>query len=92
MSDQMRNRGENPLECRRCLIYEMADQNNVAKTIQEYVEGLDIDHKAEDSLYRNRLSVCKECDMLLSGMCRSCGCYVEMRAALKKNVCPRKKW
>ena len=34
----------------------------------------------------------KECEKLLSGMCRMCGCYVEMRAAIALRDCPGKKW
>ena len=29
---------------------------------------------------------------LKEGMCRSCGCYVELRAVMKKNRCPNDKW
>ena len=29
-----------------------------------------------------------ECDNLINGMCKICGCFVEMRAAVKKNYCP----
>lgn len=42
--------------------------------------------------YQRRLSICKECEKLLSGMCRMCGCYVEMRAAIALRDCPGKKW
>lgn len=79
-------------QCKRCLTRELAGQEQVYATVREYIGNLDIDLKVEDSLYEDRLSVCKECEMLLQGMCRSCGCYVEMRAAMKKNNCPRKKW
>lgn len=79
-------------QCKRCLTRELAGQEQVYATVREYIENLDIDLKVEDTLYEDRLSVCKECEMLLQGMCRSCGCYVEMRAAMKKNNCPRKKW
>lgn len=92
MQESEYTKGDNPLKCKRCLIYEMAENSNIAKTITEYIAGLDIDIKSEETIYHNRLNICKECDMLLSGMCRSCGCYVEMRAALQKNTCPRKKW
>ena len=30
--------------------------------------------------------------MLLSGMCRACGCFVELRAAIAANRCPYEKW
>lgn len=47
-----------------------------------------------DALYQERLSLCRQCESLLNGMCRICGCFVEMRAAVAKNYCPaiNKKW
>lgn len=58
----------------------------------EYIANLDSDIKADEALYEERLAACKECDLLLEGMCRICGCYVELRAVVAKNICPRKKW
>lgn len=39
-------------------------------------------------------SFCRECDNLISGICRVCGCFVEMRTVMKKNSCPgiSKEW
>lgn len=78
--------------CKRCLTRELADQADTYQTIREYIDNLDPDYKAGEELYEERLSICKECEMLLAGMCRSCGCYVEMRTAIRTNNCPRKKW
>ncbi|MBR4914941.1 MAG: hypothetical protein IKZ42_06660 [Clostridiales bacterium] len=39
-----------------------------------------------------RLSVCKECEKINQGTCLACGCYVEIRAALKAGKCPYSKW
>lgn len=78
--------------CKRCLTRELADQAKEFQTILDYIENLDTDIKSPDELYEERLSICKECDMLLGGMCRKCGCYVEVRAAVAKNYCPGKKW
>lgn len=58
----------------------------------DYIENLDPDIKTEASLYEERLAVCKECERLADGMCRGCGCFVEMRAAVTKNACPYEKW
>lgn len=77
--------------CKRCLTREM-DADGYFKNLQEYIAGIEEELKAESLLYEERLSVCKQCDMLLSGMCRICGCYVELRAAMKKNSCPKHKW
>lgn len=78
--------------CRRCLLREMAEQDGYFRSLRDYIENLDPDIRAEENLYEERLAVCRECDMLLQGMCRKCGCYVELRAAVRKNVCPQRKW
>lgn len=88
----MEQREENLRFCRRCLTRELAGEEETYRTIQEYIDNLDPDTKTDSKLYEERLEVCKECEMLLQGMCRSCGCYVELRAAMKKNICPKKKW
>ena len=73
--------------CRRCLAKDMPD-TSYFDNMYEYIRQLDPEIKAEDPLYEERLSFCKECDYLLNGMCRICGCFVEMRAAIRKNHCP----
>ena len=73
--------------CRKCLLSEM-DEGAYFGNLHAYIERLDEDLKVPDVLYRERLAVCKNCDHLLSGMCRICGCYVELRAVMKKNACP----
>ena len=78
--------------CKRCLTREMAGQEDYFRNLQEYIENLDKDIKAKEALYEQRLGVCKECELLFQGMCRTCGCYVELRAAIAKNCCPNKKW
>lgn len=58
------------------------------KTMYEYIANLPPDDKTPAQEYETRLSQCKTCDHLLSGMCRICGCYVEMRAAITHRHCP----
>ncbi len=73
--------------CRRCLAKEMPDAEYY-KNMYDYISRLDEDIKTPDSLYEERLVACRECGSLLNGMCRMCGCFVEMRAAVVKNHCP----
>ena len=73
--------------CRKCLLREM-NQTEFFENLQTYIRGLDKDLKVCDEIYEARLSRCRECDHLLEGMCRICGCYVELRAVMKKNICP----
>ncbi len=78
--------------CKRCLTRDMAGQEEYFRTLHDYIENLDIDIKAAEALYEERLTVCRNCDMLFQGMCRRCGCYVELRAAVRVNSCPDKRW
>ena len=70
----------------------MQDQAEYFKSLREYIYRLDPDIKAASELYEERLSVCKDCNLLLDGMCRTCGCYVELRAVITKNYCPNHRW
>lgn len=74
--------------CRKCLTRDM-DQNEYFQNLQDYIAQIDADLKVESAVYEARLEKCKECDSLYEGMCRICGCYVELRAAMKKNRCPK---
>lgn len=78
--------------CRKCLTRDMVGQEEYFKNLQEYIANIEQDLKVAENQYEERLAVCKECDLLFQGMCRSCGCYVELRAVMKKNACPRHKW
>lgn len=73
--------------CKRCLLDELFDEKEY-KHLQDYIEHLDKHIKTEEKEYNRRLDICKECDNLINGMCKICGCFVEMRAAIKKNYCP----
>lgn len=73
--------------CRKCLLREMRE-GEYFKNMYDYIAHLDSDVKADDVLYEKRLAACKSCEHLMNGMCRICGCFVEMRAAVRKNYCP----
>lgn len=80
--------------CKRCLLFE-AGQNVTYSQIQDYIKTIDASEKVSDEIYNYRLSMCKKCDSLISGMCLKCGCYVEVRAILKNKDCTNfddKKW
>ena len=78
--------------CRRCLTRDMIGQEEYFVNLRSYIDNLDADIKAETELYEERLDICKECELLFQGMCRTCGCYVELRAAVTANSCPNRKW
>ena len=81
-------------ECKRCLLLESAECG-MLESIKEKIDKLPPDEKCESEIYNERLKKCKSCDNLISGVCMKCGCYVEFRAAFKKQKCPNvsdRKW
>lgn len=77
--------------CKQCLLRDF-DEKTYREQLLKVLLLMDKDTKAEDTLYEQRLSICTQCEKLMEGTCLACGCYVELRAAAKKNRCPDKKW
>ncbi|MDE6873727.1 MAG: hypothetical protein K2P87_04640 [Lachnospiraceae bacterium] len=73
--------------CKKCLLRDIKE-GEYFKNMYEYIALLDPEIKADAELYEERLAACKACGHLMNGMCRVCGCFVEMRAAVRKNYCP----
>jgi hypothetical protein len=73
--------------CKKCLVKDMPEEAYF-KNLYEYIDSIDKDFKVSDEEYERRLELCKLCDNLLNGMCRKCGCFVELRAAMKTKNCP----
>lgn len=78
--------------CKRCLIREMAEQESVYEMLRQHIERIEPQNRADEALYERRLEGCRSCGRLMSGMCRACGCYVELRAAEINNRCPYNVW
>ena len=81
-------------KCKKCLLLE-AGERVTYDEIMQYVATLDKTLLADENVSSKRLSQCKDCDNLISGMCRKCGCYVEVRARLADSACPdadNKRW
>lgn len=79
--------------CKKCLLDKVMGEAEY-KHMQDYINAIDSHIKTNEEDYRIRLNTCMECENLINGMCKLCGCYVEMRAAVKKNYCPNieRKW
>ncbi len=79
--------------CKKCLIRDMAEKS-YTENLKSYMQRIDENIKVSEQEYEKRLSICKQCESLLSGMCLKCGCYVELRAMTKKQKCPNipNKW
>lgn len=79
--------GQHQRVCKKCLLRE-SDQRAYFKNLFEYIENLPREDKVPEQVYEERLAYCRGCENLLGGMCRLCGCYVELRAAMKVRACP----
>ena len=77
----------NSIPCKRCLISE-TNETELQESIRRTIEAIPEEAKADPSLYGKRLDGCRGCDRLLAGLCRICGCYVEVRAAKASSTCP----
>lgn len=80
--------------CKKCLLLEAGEEASY-RGVQDYLSGLDAADRVDSGEYSRRLQLCRLCDCLISGMCLKCGCYVEIRAALKGQSCPNydnRKW
>ena len=77
--------------CKGCMIREL-DFKAEYESMFEYINRLDERIKVNHQIYEVRLQTCRCCDSLINGMCKHCGCFVEMRAAITRNYCPNKKW
>lgn len=71
--------------CKRCLLREL--DGTYFQSIYEYIQNLPEELKADPETYAARLAKCRACDHLINGMCELCGCFVEVRAAKKKQRC-----
>jgi hypothetical protein len=73
--------------CKKCLLDKLFEEKEY-QHLQDYIKNLDKNIKTDDNEYKKRLDLCMQCDNLINGMCKICGCFVEMRAVIKKNYCP----
>jgi hypothetical protein len=49
---------------------------------------------AEESVAKDRLSICESCPELikLTSQCKQCGCFMKLKTKLLKATCPLEKW
>jgi len=75
--------------CLRCLLGEMPEAAELARTIRELVDLMPPEDRAPAEVVRKRLEACRKCEHLGMGTCGLCGCYVEHRAERARADCPR---
>ena len=74
--------------CRKCLILEGKDEA-VIRSVTEYLARIKPGDRVSDEEYERRLSICRSCDSRSGGTCNKCGCYCDLRAAVKNGHCPK---
>ncbi len=77
--------------CKKCLIRDLEEKSSY-ENMFTYIKQLDEEIKVCEKTYEKRLAYCRDCEALINGICKYCGCFVEMRAAVIKNVCPVNRW
>lgn len=79
--------------CKKCLLYDSPEAQYFTH-LYEYINNLDDNIKVDEIEYDRRLNVCLTCNDYLQGMCRVCGCFVELRAIIRENECASldRKW
>lgn len=80
--------------CRRCLLFSETDEK-LYDTIKGYIDSLEEEQKVDELAYQERLSKCENCEALMNGICKYCGCFVVVRAVKKNQSCPypcQSKW
>ena len=80
-----------PKPCTRCLLKDYSKEV-YEKLIVEGLKALPAEDLTTEDVTAKRLEVCKDCEKINQGTCLACGCYVEIRAALKAGKCPYSKW
>lgn len=73
--------------CKKCLPGQKSEEA-FYEDLTRYIERMDEDLKVDQQTYEGRLAICSTCDRLMNGMCRLCGCFVELRAVQKLRKCP----
>lgn len=77
--------------CTRCLLKDFSKEQYEA-IIVNGLSSLPKEDLTEKSESDRRLDICRKCEKLNQGTCLACGCFVELRAALKKGKCPYGRW
>lgn len=74
-------------ECRKCLQTGLSD-TEYYKSVSAYISNIPDELRTPEDIYAMRLEHCMNCKYLMNGLCRLCGCFVEIRAASINNYCP----
>jgi hypothetical protein len=66
----------------------MIDESSLREYLDNYAATLPAEMRAPEAEYVKRLTLCDECGYRIQFTCTLCGCYVQARAAKKRQKCP----
>lgn len=46
----------------------------------------------DSKVSEERMKICNSCDMLVKGLCKSCGCFMPLKTKISHASCPLGKW
>ena len=73
--------------CWKCLPQEIGEEN-LRAYLDGYAASLPDDLRAPEAEYAKRLAACEGCEHRIGFTCTLCGCYLQARAAKKRQKCP----
>jgi hypothetical protein len=58
------------------------------------IDALFAGNYVEDSIYKKRISICKQCPhyIRMTKQCSQCGCFLSLKARLGGEECPVGRW
>lgn len=72
--------------CRKCLVPDFFEDKE--RFLSLSLARIAPDLRTHQEIYEKRLESCGNCRHLLNGVCRLCGCFIAVRAAVASNTCP----
>ncbi len=73
--------------CRKCLLEEI-EESGLREYLDNYAATLPQETRAPEAEYKIRLSLCEDCSHRIHFTCTLCGCYIQARAAKRRQRCP----
>jgi hypothetical protein len=73
--------------CRKCL-QDTVEESGLREYLDNYAATLPQEARTPEAEYKKRLSLCEDCGHRIRFTCTLCGCYIQARAAKKRQRCP----
>ena len=73
--------------CRRCLP-DSIEESSLREYLDNYAAALPAQTRTPETEYKKRLFLCEACSHRIQFTCTLCGCYIQARAAKKRQRCP----